>query len=115
MLRPMDHVLISDELRRAVDGATDPVLSAIQVALGAASVCWESMDGTGVFQSERAAQIAEDLAAHLRRDYALMPKEHAAHLLVLLDNAVPNSDSPSMNWEGRGRVYARSMLTDALS
>lgn len=35
----------------------------IGLALGAASVCWEPMDGTGVFMDQRAAQIADELEA----------------------------------------------------
>lgn len=34
---------------------------AVHVALGAASTCWEPMDATGVFQSERASQIGREL------------------------------------------------------
>jgi hypothetical protein len=109
----MDPVLTGDEFRRITDGAEDPMLAAIQYALGAASTSWDPMPG-GVFQSQRVAQIARDLAAHLRHDYALMPNEHAAHLLVVLDHAVPNPAIPGMNWEGKGRTYARAMLTDAL-
>lgn len=35
--------------------------TAVNVAIGAASVCWESMSGTGTFQSDRAHQISEEL------------------------------------------------------
>lgn len=34
---------------------------AVMQALGAASVCWENMSRTGVFQSERAVEIGEAL------------------------------------------------------
>lgn len=37
--------------------------SAVFQALGAASTCWDPMDGTGVFQSERAKAIGEALLA----------------------------------------------------
>ena len=40
-------------------------LTAIQEAIGAASVCWESLEGTGVFDSDRAKKIADELYAHL--------------------------------------------------
>lgn len=33
------------------------------MALGAASVCWEPMNGTGIFMTERAARIADELLA----------------------------------------------------
>lgn len=45
------------------------MVSAIGVAMGAASVCWESMDGTGVYQEGRAHQIVDELF-HLVRKYA---------------------------------------------
>lgn len=35
--------------------------AAVFQAVGAASVCWESMEGTGVFQDDRARAIAEAL------------------------------------------------------
>lgn len=38
-------------------------------ALGAASVCWEPMDGSGVFQSERAQAIGEQLLERIRSEY----------------------------------------------
>lgn len=34
----------------------------------------------------------------------------AAWLLVLLDNAVPRDPGSNMDWEGKGREYARSLL-----
>jgi hypothetical protein len=40
---------------------TENLEEAVFQALGAASVCWESMEGTGVFQSDRAKQIGEEL------------------------------------------------------
>jgi hypothetical protein len=45
--------------------------SAVFQALGAASVCWENMSGTGVFQSERAKAIGDALLAEIGR---LAPK-----------------------------------------
>jgi hypothetical protein len=39
---------------------------AVGVAIGAASVCWESPEGAGVFLSERAAAISEELVAAIR-------------------------------------------------
>jgi len=37
--------------------------TAVFEAIGAASVCWESMEGTGTFQDGRAKEIAETLLA----------------------------------------------------
>lgn len=42
--------------------------SAVFQALGAASTCWESLHGTGVFQSDRAKEIGEVLMAKIREE-----------------------------------------------
>lgn len=46
--------------------------TAVFLALGAASVCWEDLSRTGVFQSERCERIGQELIDHLRR-LRLMP------------------------------------------
>lgn len=38
-------------------------------AVGAASVCWESMEGTGVFQSDRASRIVDDVVGWVEANY----------------------------------------------
>lgn len=38
---------------------------AVGLALGAASVCWDPMDGTGVFMSERCAKIGDELVEYI--------------------------------------------------
>lgn len=48
------------------DTADMRIRSAVFQALGAASVCWECMDGTGIFQSDRALAIGEALLDVLR-------------------------------------------------
>lgn len=45
---------------------TLPIETAVFQALGAASVCWESMAGTGVFDSTRAKEIGDELLAVIR-------------------------------------------------
>lgn len=35
--------------------------TAVYEAIGAASVCWESMEGTGTFDDDRATEIAQAL------------------------------------------------------
>lgn len=45
---------------------TLPLATAVFQALGAASVCWDSMEGTGVFQSERAKAIGDALLAVIK-------------------------------------------------
>jgi hypothetical protein len=58
-------------------------LTAIQEAIGAASVCWESLEGTGVFDSDRAKKIADELYAHLFPDDAIA--EVGERVAILLD------------------------------
>lgn len=48
------------DFQREHDGSLS-IESAVFQALGAASVCWERMAGTGVFDSDRAKQIGERL------------------------------------------------------
>ena len=43
-----------------------PIHEAIGEAIGAASVCWEHPEGAGVFNVERATEIADELEALLR-------------------------------------------------
>lgn len=56
-----------DEYRRALqqDLQGQPLVNAIFTCLGAASVCWESMEGTGVFQDGRAKAIGDALTEYL--------------------------------------------------
>lgn len=84
--------------------------AAVMMAMGAASVCWNPSPGDGVFDSERAADIADDLIRYLEVP-AGVSKEEAAWLLTLVDNAVPAGTPGSpMDWEGRGRAQARKIL-----
>lgn len=46
----------------------DTIEAAVYQALGAASVCWDSMEGTGVFHSDEAKAIAEELLARIRAE-----------------------------------------------
>jgi hypothetical protein len=57
----------------AVLGLTDEdAETAVFVALGAASMCWATIDLAGEFESVRCEQIGTELIAHLRR-LRLMP------------------------------------------
>lgn len=47
----------------------DPLATAVFTCLGAASTCWESLDGTGVFQSDRAKDIGDELVGFIRSRY----------------------------------------------
>lgn len=48
----------------------DTLESVIGQAVGAASVCWENMEGTGVFQDDRARQIVDDVVKWINERYA---------------------------------------------
>jgi hypothetical protein len=49
---------------------------AIGQAIGAASVCWDPMDGTGVFQESRARQIGDELKGIILKFARSYPDEH---------------------------------------
>lgn len=51
-------------------------------SLGAASTCWESMEGTGVFDSDRAKQIGDDLMTYLREQFPEFPREEGGHTII---------------------------------
>jgi hypothetical protein len=44
----------------------DSLESAVGQAVGAASTCWQTLDNTGTFDTERASQITEELLAGIR-------------------------------------------------
>lgn len=46
--------------------AETDIETAVGEAIGAASVCWENMSGTGIFDSTRAKQIVDELVDHIR-------------------------------------------------
>jgi hypothetical protein len=54
--------------------------STIRAAIGAASMCWSDMTGKGVFESERALQIADELMANVDAYAAERVAEHRAAL-----------------------------------
>lgn len=43
------------------------VREAVFQAIGAASTCWENMEGTGIFDSDRAKQIGDELMEWVNR------------------------------------------------
>lgn len=47
--------------RREIEGEPFTFATAIGQAIGAASMCWATVDGAGAFDSERACQIIEAL------------------------------------------------------
>jgi hypothetical protein len=54
----------------------DSLESAVYMALGTASVAWESMEGTGVFNDALARAAGEDLINYINSNYD--KKEHAS-------------------------------------
>ena len=50
---------------------------AVYQAVGAASVCWESMAGTGVFSTTKACEVADALLQYVNERYALIDGEDA--------------------------------------
>lgn len=56
------------EFHREADGSLS-VEAAIFQALGAVSVCWETPEGSGVFDSDRAKEIGEALLEVVRAEY----------------------------------------------
>ena len=47
--------------------AVTTVREAVFQALGTASMCWEKVEGAGVFQSDQAAEIGDQLLATIQR------------------------------------------------
>lgn len=109
-------ILTDEEFARVTADSKDPLVSAIQVTVGAASVCWseKSLEGAGEFDSMRAGIVADDLARYLRRRFGLVPVDDLAWLEVLLENAVPRTARGSTDWEGKGRAYAQEILNRAM-
>lgn len=58
-----DHSKVVEMIRSA-----DTLEEAIGLSIGAASSCWDNLEGAGVFESERAGVITETLV-ELVRDY----------------------------------------------
>ena len=58
---------------------TDPLASAVQQAIGTASMCWEHPAGAGEFDSSQAAWVADGLLAFLRAGADDTPCDPAAY------------------------------------
>ena len=52
------------------DSDPDSLRSVIAEAIGAASVCWENMEGTGIFDEQRATEILEEVVTWVDDHYA---------------------------------------------
>lgn len=53
----------------------EDLTAAVYQAVGAASVCWETMEGTGVFQEAQARNVAEDLLAYIAQSRPLVTQD----------------------------------------
>ena len=51
---------------------------AVHLAVGAASVCWEDMSGTGVFQDDHARVVAQALIQYVEANYWPIPEDQPA-------------------------------------
>ncbi len=71
---------MADEYEPILTDAED-LQAAIATALGAASVCWESMEGTGVFDSDRCLNIMNELNEWIVSKYGYLA-ERMEELLV---------------------------------
>jgi len=100
---------VEQETREFVDSDHDPIMFAI----GAASMCWENPGGAGVFDSNRAADIGNQLRQHfadgigdfatarrrvcsdMQKDVGLQKAYEANIAVVISDNSsisIPHSD-----------------------
>jgi hypothetical protein len=107
-------VITDEEFRRNGQDTDDPFLAAVQYAIGAASVGWEMPENAGVFDSQRAATIAEDLVRYLRKNWCLVARSDLLWLGTIIENAKPKyPGSPGRDWEGQGRVHAVRIVNEA--
>lgn len=83
--------------------------AAVMMAMGAASLCWSPTPTVGVFDSERAGDVADDLIRYLDTPSGLSAEE-AAWLMALVDASIPRDPNTAMDWEGFGRAHARKIL-----
>lgn len=64
---PVEHLPYAPDLVTALPYAESELRQRVALAVGAASACWDNLEGAGVFESERARAIADDLAANVLR------------------------------------------------
>lgn len=58
----------------------DTLLTVIGQAVGAASVCWEDMSGTGEFESQRARVIVDEVITWINEHYVGRPEVYGSTL-----------------------------------
>lgn len=64
---PVEHLPYYGELKTCLPRTESELRVKIAESVGAASSCWENLSGAGVFESERAKKIAEDLTDDVLR------------------------------------------------
>lgn len=78
------------------NGESDPKASLIFQALGAASVCWEKIEGAGVFDSDRAKRIGDELLSELEaqplQTDKVLTDDLGAHIRLGTAPSVPTVD-----------------------
>lgn len=83
-------------------------------SLGAASTCWESMEGTGVFDSDRAKQIGDDLMTYLREQFPEFPREEGGYTIIGPE-CFATGDGLVLAWRGVNYVpQSPDVIGDAL-
>jgi hypothetical protein len=73
----------------------------VYVSVGAASVCWTDMAGTGVFREDKATEVAENLLKVIRR-HEQDVREDIAKRIRKMEVAYPRI------WDGK-RLVGREM------
>ena len=66
-MTPRENLPYARELVTDLPYAESELRERIGLAIGAASACWENLAGAGVFESDRAKAIADDLTANVLR------------------------------------------------
>lgn len=89
------------------------VESAVFQALGRASTCWESLEGTGIFQSEDAQEVGEVLIEKIHADLGppgpRLGMATTRELLEELECRMRLAFQPSWEMTGFGRACATSL------
>lgn len=87
-----------------------PLEEAIGQSIGAANVCWENMEGTGLFNSDRAKKINDELVEFIKDRYVNDKKEdgntekvrcrNCGHLVdTEFEHAEPGSAAGRVKWK----------------
>jgi hypothetical protein len=87
---------------------TLPVDEFIGQAIGAASTCWSDMAGQGVFESERALQIRNEILAYIDQIKVDHRYKIANEVYELAENKMPNDDELHVEQKIRLDVQRRA-------